>query len=303
MNSKQFNIVGIGEILFDILPSKQKMLGGAPANFAYVSTRLGNHGIVLSRVGDDSAGREILGQLQTKNLSIEHIQIDQTNQTGIVNVKLENGQPGYEIVENVAWDFLELSESWRDIAENADAVCFGSLAQRNSASRKAILEFVNLTRGWRIFDVNLRQNYFSAEILRESFRLANAVKLNHEEMPVIAAMFALKGRNRIDLAEKLRQNFDLNLICVTCGANGSLLIKASEISENAGLKIQVKDAIGAGDAFTAAMTHGLLRGWDLDNINEFANKIGAFVASQTGAMPDFTEFQFSDLNFEKTKTA
>ena len=294
MNEKRFKIVGLGEVLFDILPSQQKMLGGAPANFAYVSTQLGNQGVVLSRVGNDDDGKKILDQLQVKNLLSENIQIDRTHQTGTVNVALRNGQPSYEIVENVAWDFLELSENWRKIAENADAVCFGSLAQRSEIAQKTILKFVALTNGLRIFDVNLRQNYFSAGILRQSLQLANVVKLNHEELPVIAEMFAIKDERLVDLAEKLGQMFGLNLVCVTCGANGSFLIKTNQVSENAGLKVRVKDTIGAGDAFTAGMTHGLLRGWDLDKTNEFANRVGAFVAAQTGAMPDFTKFRSND---------
>ena len=298
-NGKQFNIIGLGEVLFDILPSKQKMLGGAPANFAYISTQLGNQGVVLSRVGNDEAGQEILEQLKGKNLSTENIQLDQRHQTGMVNVALSEGQPTYQIVEHVAWDFIELEESWRAIAKNADAICFGSLAQRSEIARKTVLEVIGLTKGLRILDVNLRQNYFTAEILRQSFRLANIVKLNQEELQVIAKIFNIKSENDIETAEKLREKFDLQLICVTCGANGSLLVKANEFSVNAGLKIQVKDVIGAGDAFTAALTHGLLRGWDLNKTNEFANKIGAFVASQTGAMPDFTEFQFIITEFEK----
>ena len=285
---ENFNIIGLGEILWDVLPDG-KQLGGAPANFAYVSNVLGNRGIVLSRVGDDEFGREILDELQAKNLSTEYVEIDAEKRTGIVSVNLENGQPSYEIVENVAWDFLELSENWSEIAGKCDAVCFGSLAQRNEVSRKTIREFVGLTKGWRIFDVNFRQNYYSAEIIGESFRLANVVKLNHEELLMVAEVFEIKSENQIDLAKKIREKFALKLVCLTRGANGSLLITKDENSEFSGLKIEVKDTIGAGDAFTAALTHGILRGWELDKINKFANKVGAFVASKTGAMPDFTE--------------
>ena len=171
----EFNIIGLGEILWDKLPTG-KQLGGAPANFAYTSKQLGNNGLIFSRIGNDELGKEILEQLNAKNLSADNIQIDEKNQTGIVNVTLENGQPSYEIVENVAWDNLELSENWREIAKKTDAVCFGSLAQRNEVSRKTIREFVSLTKGLRIFDVNLRQKYFSSEILRESLTLANVCK-------------------------------------------------------------------------------------------------------------------------------
>lgn len=290
MTEKSFNIIGLGEILWDCLPLG-KQLGGAPANFAYTSNQLGNNGIILSRVGNDDFGKEVLEQLQTKNLSTNYLQIDQKNQTGIVNVTLENGQPSYNIVENVAWDNLELTENWREIAKIADAVCFGSLAQRNENSRKTIREFVGLTNGLRIFDVNLRQEYFSEEILRESLMLANVCKLNHEELPIVGELLEIAGNNIIETAQKLRQNFDLKFLCVTRGSNGSLLITENDLSEFAGLKITVADTIGAGDAFTSGMTHGLLRNWDLDKINEFANKVGAFVASNTGAMPDFSRFE------------
>ncbi len=290
MTEQQFNIIGLGEILWDVLPDG-KQLGGAPANFAYISNALGNTGIVLSRVGNDEFGREILDELQAKNLSTEYVGIDAEKLTGIVNVKLENGQPSYEIVENVAWDFLELSENWREIAAKTAAVCFGSLAQRSKVSRKAIREFVALTNDLKIFDVNLRQNYFSAEIIRESFALANVVKLNHDELPIIAKMLEIAGENQFETAKNLREKFNLKFLCVTRGANGSLLISENNFSENAGLKITVKDTIGAGDAFTAAMTHGILRGWELEKINEFANKVGAFIASNTGAMPSFEKYE------------
>ena len=141
------------------------------------------------------------------------------------------------------------------MAEKADAVCFGSLAQRNEISRQTIRKFINLTKGLRIFDVNLRQKYFSPEILDESFNLANIVKLNHEELPIIAEILEIKGDNQIEIAKTLREKFQLKLICVTRGSNGSLLITEDEMSENAGLKIKVKDTIGAGDSFTAGMTH------------------------------------------------
>lgn len=289
MDSK-FKIVGLGEVLFDVLPTG-KMLGGAPANFAYISTQLGNEGIIASRIGDDSNGKEILQLLADKQADISFLQTDSEKPTGIVNVKLEKGQPSYEIVENVAWDFLELSESWCEIAQKSDAVCFGSLAQRNEVSGKTIREFVGLTKGLRIFDVNLRQGYFSEGILEKSFELASVVKLNHEELPIIVKLLNINGASVQICLEKLIQKFELNLICLTRGANGSLLNTRKEFSEHQGLKIKVADTIGAGDAFTAGMTHGLLRNWELDRINEFANRVGAFVASNTGAMPDFSRFE------------
>lgn len=287
---KDFKIIGIGEILWDCLPIG-KQLGGAPANFAYTANQLGNKGIICSKIGNDDFGKEILEKLKAKKITSDSIQIDPKKQTGIVNVEFKEGQPSYEIVEDAAWDFLELTEKWCEIAQKADAVCFGSLAQRNEVSGKTIREFVGLVKGLRIFDVNLRQGYFSVDVLEKSFELANVVKLNHEELPVIVKLLNINGSSVQICLEKLIQKFELNLICLTRGANGSLLKTKKEISGHQGLKIKVADTIGAGDAFTAGMTHGLLRDWELNKINEFANRVGAFVASNTGAMPDFSTFE------------
>lgn len=290
MTENKFIIVGLGEVLWDDLPTG-KMPGGAPANFAYVSTQLGNRGVVASRVGIDDNGREIIEKLNAVGVDVSHIQIDKENPTGIVNVTFNNGQPNYEIVENVAWDFLELDDNWQNLAENCDAVCFGTLAQRNDVSRETILEFLRYTKleVLRIFDVNLRQNFYSVDILSDSFSAANVVKLNHEELPKICEIFSVEGADEKEKAKNLYNHFDLELLCLTRGANGSLLITSDETDEHFGVKTSVADTIGAGDSFTAAMTHGFLRGWDLKKINAFANKIGAFVASQTGAMPPFDE--------------
>ncbi|MCY7345290.1 MAG: carbohydrate kinase [Pyrinomonadaceae bacterium] len=283
----KYKTIGIGEILWDLLPAGKRP-GGAPANFAYISKRLGDHGIVVSRVGNDAAGNEILRNLERVGADVSHVQKDAEYQTGNVKVSLENGQPSYEITENVAWDYLDLTADWRDLAKVCDAVCFGTLAQRNEFSRRTIREFVKLTRRdcLRIFDVNLRQNYYSAEILRESLESANIVKLNNEELPKICEMLTVAGGNETEQLKNLREKFNLRLICLTRGASGSLLSAANEASENGGVKIEIADTIGAGDAFTAALTHGFLRGWSLDEINQFANRVGAFVASQPGAMPD-----------------
>jgi len=283
-----FNIIGIGEILWDMLP-EGKRPGGAPSNFAYVAGALGNHGHVLSRVGDDEAGSELLAELKTKNLATETIQIDAEYPTGAVNVRFNDGQPVYEIAENAAWDFLELTDQWRESALNSDAICFGSLAQRSDAACKTIRETVNLVKNLRIFDVNLRGQFFSREILRKSFNMANVAKLNADELPLVAEIFEIKKLNPEKAARDLLVKFGLKMVCVTRGANGSLLVTKKNSSEHAGFKSAVADTIGAGDAITAALAHGLLRRRTLGEINEFANKVGAFVASQTGAMPRFSE--------------
>ena len=292
MSEKQFKIVGLGEVLWDVLPTG-KQLGGAPANFAYISKQLGNHGIVAGRVGNDEDGREILQSLEGKSVDVSHIQKDAEHQTGTVKVSLENGQPNYEITENVAWDFLQLTEDWRDLAKTCDAVCFGTLAQRNAVSRQTIQEFMKLVKTdcLRIFDVNLRQNYYSPDVIKNSLNLANVVKLNHEELPKLAEMFAINSLNEIEQAKRLCGKFKIRFMCLTRGSNGSLLLTEDETSEHRGIKVEIADTIGAGDSFTAALTQGILRGCNLDEINEKANRVGAFVASQTGAMPDFAKFE------------
>lgn len=286
MNRNQYKIIGIGEVLWDVLPTGNQ-LGGAPANFAYIVAQLGDCGIIASRVGNDADGIEIIGRLKSVGVRTDSIQIDNDHRTGTVEVELKDGQPEYRISEKAAWDFLELTEDWRDLALQCDAVCFGSLAQRNFLSRETIHQFLSFTKisANRIFDVNLRQHFFSNNVLQDSLNAATIVKLNHEELPIVADMFQIAGTNEIERAENLREIFDLELICITRGSNGSLLVSAKGISESIGNEIEIADTIGAGDAFTAAMTHGILRGWDLDKINQKANRVAAFVASQLGAMP------------------
>lgn len=295
MEAKKFNIVGIGEILFDVLPDGKRMLGGASANFAYIATQLGNEGIIASRVGDDSTGFEILRQLNEKNVGTKYVQTDNIHQTGEVKVELKNGQPNYQIIENVAWDHLEFDIELNKLANECDAVCFGSLAQRDQMSRMAIQQFIGATNEncLKIFDVNLRQNYYSSEILSESLGLANILKLNNEELPIIVEMFEFESSDNLNQIKFILDKFNLQLICLTRGDKGSLLISDHKISDHNGIKTQISNAIGAGDAFTATIAHGLLRNWNLDKLNKRANKVGAFVASKEGAMPDFENFNIN----------
>ena len=287
MADRKRTSVGLGELLWDLLPSG-KQLGGAPANFAYITNLLGDHGIPASRIGCDALGDEALQKLTQLGLSTSFVQRDSVHPTGTVNVKIDDaGQPCFDILHPVAWDYLEWTKEWEQLAREADAVCFGSLAQRSARSQSTIKTFLNATRreAIRIFDVNLRQNFYSRQILAESMSLATIVKLNHEELPKIMALFELEHRSEKDSARRLLSLHNLKLICVTRGGAGSLLISADECSEHAGVKVKVTDTIGAGDAFTAAMVHGYLRGVRLDQINETANRVGAWVASQSGATP------------------
>ena len=287
MTGQSYTIVGLGEILWDMLPNG-KQLGGAPSNFAYISTLLGNEGIVASRVGSDALGHEAVERLAKVGVGTAPIQADPVHPTGIVQVEVDHaGQPKFEIAEGVAWDFLEWTPAWQHLAARADAICFGSLAQRAPASRGTIRQFLGAAKisAVRIFDVNLRQEFHSKEILAQSMKLADIVKLNHEELPRIMQMFGLPHRDEIASANTLVKLHDLKLICITRGCRGSLLIGHRTLDEHPGYRIQIGDAIGAGDAFTAALVYEYLRGATLARMNETANRMGAWVASRVGAMP------------------
>jgi fructokinase len=280
-------VVGLGELLWDLLLAG-KQLGGAPTNFAYITSLLGDAGIPASRLGTDSRGAEAIQRLGELGLSTDFIQRDLQHPTGTVVVEVDcAGQPRFEISESVAWDFLAWTPQWQMLAQCADAVCFGSLAQRSETSRATIRKFIQATRpsALRVFDVNLRQNFFTAQVLKESMGLASVVKLNHEELPRIMRSFELQHRSEKDSAHQLLSLHDLKLVCVTRGTNGSLLVSADECNEHPGFKVKVADTVGAGDAFTAALVHGYLRETPLAQINDTANRVGAWVASQSGATP------------------
>lgn len=279
-------VLAVGEILWDLLPSG-KQLGGAPANFAYHAHALGAESRVVSRVGDDPLGREILARLHALGLPTDGVGVDTVAPTGTVSVELAaDGQPRFTIHEDVAWDRLAADEASLAFAAQADAVCFGSLAQRSEPSRSCIRKLVTAApvAALRVFDINLRQHFYSREIVEESLRLANALKLNDTELPVLAAMFGLGGSVREQLAT-LAERFGLRAVALTRGAHGSLLLAGGAWSEHAGLTVKVVDSVGAGDAFTAAMALGLLAGRPLDEINRHANEVAAYVCSQPGATP------------------
>ncbi len=290
-------ILGIGELLWDMLP-RGPQLGGAPANFTVMAGRLGDHAAVLSRIGRDDLGRKAIDILDPLPVDTSHLQVDPTHQTGRVTVTLTDGQPAYVIHQPAAWDFLELSDEWLQLAERADAICFGSLAQRSLESRQTIQTLAAQTSSAcvRIYDVNLRAPFHSGEIVQESLELATVVKMNDAEVPLVLALLGLQsveGQTTAGLrfgAEQLLAEFPtLRMISVTCGAHGSLLVTRDEWQYHPGIPVKVADAIGAGDAFTAAMTHYLLRGADLLTLNEAGNRWGAWVASQSGAMPALSE--------------
>lgn len=278
-------IVGIGEILWDVFP-EGKQLGGAPLNFSYHCAQLGASAHPVSAVGADADGAEIRQILALKHLTDTFVQTDERHSTGRVNVSLRGGKPDYEIVRDAAWDHIRFDDSLRDLAARADAVCFGSLAQRSPDSRAAIQAFLEAVRpgGLRIFDVNLRQDFYSREILESSLRHANILKLSDEELPVLAGMFAFSGNTQEQL-RALLLGFELRLVAFTRGAQGSLLVTADGTADHAGIPTEVVDTVGAGDSFTAAMCMGLLQNHPLEEINRHACQVAAFVCSRAGATP------------------
>jgi fructokinase len=286
-------ILGLGELLWDILPEGAQ-LGGAPANFSVMAARLGDHVAILSRIGRDDLGRSAMDLLDALPADASPVQVDPIHETGQVTVEILGGQPSYTIHHPSAWDFLELSDEWVRLAERADAICFGSLAQRCLHSRQTIQTLAAQTSSTcqRVFDVNLRAPFFSSEVIQESLELATVIKMNDAELPQILGLLGLPpdegpagDRLRLGAARLLEEFPALEMVAITRGGHGSLLVRRKEWHEHPGIPVQVADTVGAGDAFTAALTHYLLRGADLAALNEAGNRWGAWVASQPGAMP------------------
>jgi fructokinase len=305
-------ILGIGELLWDMPASTtgadggvhkhepQGTLGGAPANFTVMASRLGSHAAILSRIGRDDLGRNAIDRLNSMPADVGAIQIDPAHVTGQVTVALSQGDPRYTIHSPAAWDFLELTDEWVRLAERADAVCFGSLAQRSERSRLTIQTLAAQTTSAciRIFDANLRPPFYSEEIVEESLELASVAKMNESEAPLILDMLGLAAAEppfdgTLALryaAERLLEEFPgLQMVAITRGGRGSLLVTREEWDEHPGFPVAVVDSIGAGDAFTAAIAHYLLRGASLATLNEAGNRWGSWVASQAGGMPELAD--------------
>jgi fructokinase len=281
-----YRVVGIGELLWDLLPTGAQ-IGGAPANYAYHAGALGAEARAISRVGADPLGRELLTQLDALGVSTQYVQVDDALATGTVAVEIDaSGQPHYRITPDVAWDHLQVTPDAMMVASSADAICFGTLAQRNVVSRDAIRALVAASPSGtlRILDVNLRQHYFSPALIDESLTLATVLKVNDVELPQLAAMFGLTGSEHAQMVQ-IAQRWQLRAVALTRGDKGSALLTEHAWSEHPGVRVIVADTIGAGDAFTAAMTVGLLKGWSLDDVNALANVVAAFVASQAGGTP------------------
>lgn len=297
MKTKRNLVVGIGEALWDILPEGKK-LGGAPANFAYHVSQFGLESIVVSAVGNDKLGKEILDNLTDKKLNTL---IDEVHYpTGTVQVELDNnGIPCYDIKENVAWDNIPFTENLKSIAEKTTAVCFGSLAQRNIVSRETINKFLNLIPNkkgiYKIFDINLRQGFYTKDILCRSMEQCNILKINDEELVTVSRLFGYPG---IDLQDKcwiLLAKYNLEMLILTCGVNGSYVFTPGNVSFVETPKVEVADTVGAGDSFTAAFIAALLMKKSVREAHQFAVNVSAFICTQNGAMPQLPENYISRI--------
>jgi fructokinase len=309
-------ILGIGELLWDILPEGRRaggipiagaqvgFPGGAPANFAVMAGRLGNHAAILSRIGRDDLGRAAIDQLDPMPVDASSVQVDPVHETGRVTVSFDGDEPRYTIHQPAAWDYLELTDEWVRLAERADAICFGSLAQRNTESRQTVQTMAAESSAscLRVFDANLRAPFYSAEVIEESLELATVLKLNEDELPQVLNMLGLSGEDGAEKdrlrasAERILAEFpSIELVAVTRGGRGSLLVRRDEWHEHPGIPVKMADPIGAGDAFTASLIHYMLRGADLPTLNEAGNRWGSWVASQTGAMPFLPDGVRADL--------
>lgn len=282
--------MGIGELLWDLFPTGAR-LGGAPLNFCYHCKQLGAQGIPVSAVGKDQLGGDIREILASKNIPDEFVAETPGLPTGTVDVQLdENGKPVYEIKQPVAWDSIPWSDALVQLAEKTDAVCFGSLAQRNEGSRKTIRGFLQAMKpdALKIYDINLRQDFYSKEIVADSLELCNVLKLSDEELPVVARMFALSGKVEEQLLT-LVERFDLQMIAYTRGPDGSLLATMNEISDQPGYPGKAINSVGAGDSFSAALCMSLLAGRTIDEINDHALQVSTYVCMQDSATPELPE--------------
>lgn len=282
-------VVGLGEILWDILPDGSKHLGGAPMNVAVHAQALGCTAAVISAVGDDELGREAT-ELLTRHhrLDAGAVQVISDRQTGAVDVRLTDGQPTYEFRPNVAWDFLEANAAARERAEAADAVVFGTLAQRNAVSRGTIGELLAITRAdcLRVFDVNLRPPFYGDAVIRKSLGQANLLKLNDGELPAVLSAIGIESSH--DWTARLFAEVpQLGVVALTRGVQGSTVFTRDGLEGHTlpAKQVAVQDTVGAGDAFTAALVSGLLGGKRLEAIHDQAVAAAAFVCSQPGATP------------------
>ena len=285
IRKKKLIVAGIGELLWDVLPAG-KQLGGAPCNFAFHAMQAGCTSYVISAIGNDELGSELKNLIRRLEISNKYIQENEFP-TSTVTIELdENGHPDYTIHENVAWDHIGWNKDLERLAKELDAVCFGSLAQRNPESEQSIISFLAATRPdcLKVFDINLRQNYYSKALIMNSLELSDILKLNENELPVVSGYLGIKGNQDFQL-DQIRRHFSLKYIVYTQGSNGSIILTDTERSFAEAPDVQIADTVGAGDSFTAIFIAGLLKGVPLKEIHKKASEIAAYVCTQKGATP------------------
>lgn len=278
-------IIGLGEILWDMLPTG-KQLGGAPANFAYHVCRLGGNGWAVSAISDDELGREIKNTLSTKKLNTILEEVNEP--TGTVQVTLNAaGVPTYDITEGVAWDHIPFTERIGNLAKETSAVCFGTLAQRSPESRATIHKFIeSMPAGsLKVFDINLRQKYYDEKIISDSLRLADILKINDEELEIVSRMLCLSGTSE-ERCRAISREFNLKFVILTMGGDGSKVILEDRVHLSTPGKINIVDTVGAGDSFTAAFMLAYLRGESIEKSHTLATEVSSYVCTKAGAMPE-----------------
>ena len=278
-------IVGLGEVLWDVLP-EGKQLGGAPANFAYHVSQFGHDALAISAVGNDALGDETLEALNARHL--QHLMPRVDYPTGTVQVTLDDdGIPTYVIREGVAWDNIPFTAELEDVAQNTRAVCFGSLAQRSPVSRTTIQAFLNAMPkdSLKIFDINLRQNFYNKEIIREALTACNILKINDEELVLIGRLFEHPGLDIENKCWLLLGKYNLDMLVLTCGVNGSYVFTPGSVSFQETPTVEVADTVGAGDSFTGTFVSGLLAGKSIEETHRLAVGVSAYVCTCKGAMP------------------
>ena len=278
-------IVGLGEVLFDVLPTGAQ-LGGAPANFAYHAGQHGLHSVAVSAIGNDALGDEAIRLLDEKHLKYVLPKVDFP--TGTVQVELDaEGVPTYDIKQGVAWDNIPFTDDIKEIAVNAGAVCWGSLAQRNKVSREMIYKFLDHTPAdcLKIFDINLRQNFYTKEIICESMKRCNVLKINDEELVTIGRLFGYPGLDIENKCWLILGKYNLDMLVLTCGVNGSYVFTPGEVSFQETPKVEVADTVGAGDSFTGTFCASILKGKSVKEAHKLAVEVSAYVCTQRGAMP------------------
>lgn len=280
-------VIGLGELLWDCFGDERRP-GGAPANVAFQANQLGCRGTVVTRVGQDALGTELLNFLTQQQLSTEYVQIDETFPTGTVTVEFSDANdPQYTIHEQVAWDHLQFNEELAELMQQAQAVCFGTLAQREEDSRESIHQCLAATNSdcLVVYDINLRQKYYDRRWIERSLTAAKIVKLNQDEVQILSELLTISAENLQIFADHLQQEYGVTAVCITRGAEGCLIYADNQQYEIPGSPVEVADAVGAGDAFTAALISRRLLGWSWEQAALFANRVGGLVASKAGAMP------------------